>query len=71
MYLIGYSLDLAVRRGMDYEDPARLNAVIRLSRFTGCTGAISFDSGSNNRSFTGFDITQYEYDSDLEQFYYQ
>jgi hypothetical protein len=70
MLLLGNSLDLAVRRGFDFEVPRTFNDMIRLSRFTGCSGAVSFDKSSNNRSFSGFDIQQFEYDEETDSFEY-
>jgi hypothetical protein len=68
MVLLGNSLDLAVRRGSDFEVPKTFNKMVRLSRFTGCSGAVSFEQGSNNRSFSGFDIQQFEYNEETELF---
>jgi len=50
-YLMAYGLDFAVRRGIEYEIPEKLNSVFRDTRFTGCSGYCSFEASSNNRSF--------------------
>jgi hypothetical protein len=60
MWLLGNSLDLAVRRGFDFEVGAVLQSMIKLTRFSGCTGAVSMEQSTNNRSFSGFDILQIE-----------
>ena len=56
LYHLAYALDFAVIRGVDFEDPVTLNYHLRITRYTGCTGAISFEKSTNNRSFSGFGI---------------
>ena len=56
MYLLAYAFDGALSRGIDYEVPIKLNDEIRNTRFTGCSGKISFEKDTNDRSFPGFDM---------------
>ena len=56
LWNLAYALDLAVTRGFDYEDPVTLNDILRNTRFTGCTGNVSFDKSSNDRTYSGFAI---------------
>ena len=61
LYHLGYALDLAVSRGYEYEDPKTLNDDLRSIRYSGCTGKVSFDRNTNDRSFSGFNVQQYIY----------
>jgi len=47
---IAYALDLVIRNGGDYMDPAVLLKSLRGSRFVGCTGTVTFDPETNDRS---------------------
>ncbi|CAG9334708.1 unnamed protein product [Blepharisma stoltei] len=55
-YLIGIALDYMINQGYDYTDPYKINSAIRSQKFTGCTGVVSIDKGSNDRAMDTFDI---------------
>ncbi|CAG9319088.1 unnamed protein product [Blepharisma stoltei] len=51
IYLAGNALDYMINRGQDYKNSTKLMAVIRETQFTGCTGKVSINKGSNDRIF--------------------
>ena len=61
LYHLANALDMAVARGLEFEDPETLHSSLRTTRFTGCSGYASFDINTNDRSFAGYDIYQYVY----------
>ena len=56
-----HGLELGVNRGHDYEIGDILNKHMRHARFTGCSGQISFDQTSNDRTISGFDVSQFRF----------
>ncbi|CAG9331440.1 unnamed protein product [Blepharisma stoltei] len=59
--LIGNAIDWTINHGTDYTDPDVLNAAVRDVRFTGCTGSMSIQKGSNDRQFSSFTIQSNSY----------
>ena len=57
-----------MRRGFDYEDPQSLKYNLRMARYTGCTGKVSFEKDSNDRSFNGIFIQQYTLNEETDDF---
>ena len=51
VYALAHTIQLLLHQGKDYEDPDIFMQVLRQTQFTGCSGIVSFDSGSNDRSF--------------------
>ena len=49
---------LILSRGENYEDPKVLESVMRTNKITGCLGNIYFDSTSNSRGSTMFEMQQ-------------
>ena len=47
---IAYALDLAIRNGRDYMNSTVVLKFLRGSRFVGCTGTVTFDPDTNDRS---------------------
>lgn len=45
-----HAIDFLMLQGKVYEDPLELNQGIRVQRFTGCSGLVSIETGSNNRN---------------------
>jgi hypothetical protein len=54
--LLGMVLDNSINRGIEFEDAEIFNKEIRKSKWTGCSGKISFETETNNRSFTGMEL---------------
>jgi hypothetical protein len=46
--------------GKDYEDASEMRKSMIETRFTGCSGPISFSKDSNNRDLASFDIYNYQ-----------
>ena len=55
-YLLAYALDYMITRGKDYTQPLALNTALRATRFHGCTGLVTIDTSSNDRSPMMYDI---------------
>lgn len=53
---IAYALDLVIRNGGDYMDPAVVLKSLRGSRFVGCTGTVTFDPETNDRSPMSYNV---------------
>ena len=53
---LSYALDLVIRNGHDYTDPTVLLKYLRGSRFVGCTGTVTFDPDTNDRSPMPYDL---------------
>ncbi|CAG9319127.1 unnamed protein product [Blepharisma stoltei] len=49
IYLIGHALDFMINRGQDYTNPYKLESVIRNTQFTGCSGRVIIEKGTNDR----------------------
>ncbi|CAG9319119.1 unnamed protein product [Blepharisma stoltei] len=63
-YLLAHALDYMINRGIDYKDPNKLESIIRIQQFIGCTGRIATDSDSNDRIVDSWDIETNEIDSE-------
>jgi hypothetical protein len=63
---LAWTLDLALKRGFDYEESDVLNNTLRGAKLTGCTGLLVFDKTSNDRGFSGYDISQYRLDTETQ-----
>ena len=61
---IGVNLDFMMNLGLDFEDPYQFRHHFFEIRFTGCTGAVSFTEGSNDRAPMDFDIWNMQYIDD-------
>jgi ABC-type branched-subunit amino acid transport system substrate-binding protein len=46
---IAYALQMCMQRGLDYTNSAQLMKIMRQTRFAGCSGFVSWLSGSNDR----------------------
>jgi hypothetical protein len=62
MIWLSNTLDLAVKQGLDYEVPQELNRLLRGATFTGCSGFLTFESDTNDRSFSGLRMYEHIYD---------
>lgn len=51
---LAYALDACIQLGLDYEKPAQLMKVLRETRFHGCSGFVSWLSGSNDRTYVDY-----------------
>ena len=49
-YLLAYALDYMLSKGLDYSQPWALNHVLKSTKFRGCSGLVSIDENSNDRS---------------------
>jgi hypothetical protein len=54
--LLALSLDFMVRLGIEYEDFQTAREQIRLQRFTGCTGFMTFSKTTNDRDLSNHAI---------------
>jgi hypothetical protein len=54
MQTIGHAFTKALTSGLSYDNPDTFNKVIRESRFTGCSGFVSFDKRTNDRNIKAF-----------------
>lgn len=61
---IAYALQMCMQLGLDYTNPAQLMKIMRETRFTGCTGFISWLSGSNDRAYHDYSILNMVRDPD-------
>ncbi|CAG9319101.1 unnamed protein product [Blepharisma stoltei] len=55
-YQMAHALDYMINRGQDYTDPYKLEAVIRIQKFVGCTGTIATEPDNNDRIAESYDI---------------
>mmetsp|Transcript_24036 Transcript_24036/g.23794 ORF Transcript_24036/g.23794 Transcript_24036/m.23794 type:complete len:141 (-) Transcript_24036:385-807(-) len=53
VYLLAHALDYMINRGQDYTDTKKLEAVIRIQQFQGCTGRVTIEKGTNDRIVDG------------------
>jgi len=53
---VALALDQVIRTGKDYVDPTVLMKSLRGSRFVGCTGTVTFDRETNDRSLMAYNI---------------
>ncbi|CAG9331429.1 unnamed protein product [Blepharisma stoltei] len=60
-YLIGKALDWSINQGNDYTDPYILQNSIRDVRFTGCSGNVYMQKGSNDVLLSSFKIQSNSY----------
>ncbi|CAG9319095.1 unnamed protein product [Blepharisma stoltei] len=56
IYLIGHALDFMINRGQDYTNPYKLEKVIRITQFVGCSGSVELEKDNNDRFFSTLDV---------------
>lgn len=59
--LMAHALDFLIEHGEDAEDGFQVNSALRSTRFTGCTGVVYVDPGSNDRSQMDFLVHNLQY----------
>lgn len=68
VYLIAHALDTAINAGADFEDADQFNKFIRITSFTGCTGAVLLEQSTNDRRLAEYEITQISYAEEIKFF---
>jgi hypothetical protein len=59
-HVISRATSLLLQLGKDFEETEKLRDAMIETRFTGCSGPISFSKDSNNRDMATFDINNYQ-----------
>lgn len=67
--LVALGVDYLTRYGEDYNDPTILINSLRETKFTGCTGYVKINEGSNDRDAMIFSVQNMQYNSTLDQWY--
>jgi len=59
--LFAHALHTMLVTGTDFEDPHLLSDAMRTSRFVGCSGLVTFEAGTNDRSQMSFELNNLQY----------
>lgn len=59
--LYAHALHTMLVTGRDFENPHILSREMRASRFTGCSGLVTFEAGTNDRSQMSFELNNLQY----------
>ena len=59
--LYAYALRTMLKTGKDFEDPQLLCSEMKSTRFVGCSGIVTFEAGTNDRSQMNFELNNLKY----------
>jgi len=62
VFALAHAIDTCIHLGLDYTNPIQLMKILRETRFTGCTGFVSWQTGDNNRAYVDYNIMNLQRD---------
>jgi hypothetical protein len=61
VFVFAHALHTMLVTGRDFEEPSLLSETMRFSRFVGCSGLVTFEAGTNDRSQMSFELNNLKY----------